>query len=63
VAFAGVCKSALTGRPAAAFVFINLQNIDLVNRSSEERVFTTLLHEVTHGMGFVSSYLGAFLDR
>jgi hypothetical protein len=42
---------------------INLRNTILVDKTFTEKVFTTLLHEVHHGMGFLSGYLDFFWDR
>jgi len=63
-AYAGVCKAdAVTQRPVAAFVYINIRNNVLDDRAFTEQVFTTLLHEIHHGLGFLSSYIPLFWDR
>ena len=60
-AYAGVCKAdAVNQRPVAAFVYINIRNNILDDRAYTERVFTTLLHEIHHGLGFLSSYIPLF---
>jgi hypothetical protein len=63
-AFAGVCKtSGLNSRPLVSYVYINLRNTILKDKAFTEKTFTTLLHEVHHGLGFLSGYLGAFWNR
>ena len=63
-AYAGVCKvDEANKRPVMAFVYINVRNNVLDDKSFNEQVFTTLLHELHHGLGFLSSYIPYFWDR
>jgi hypothetical protein len=63
-AFAGVCKTSSTNqRPLVSYIVINLRNTNLTDKAFTERVFTTLLHEAHHAIGFLSGYLGNFYNR
>lgn len=63
VAFAGVCKIASNKRPMVAYVVMNTAYLKLDQDSENEEIFTTLLHEVHHGLGFMNTYHDAFWDR
>lgn len=63
MAYAGVCKVAENGRPLMAFVYLNLAHLQLLEESQNEEIFSTILHEVHHGLGFMDAYLEFFWDR
>jgi Leishmanolysin len=64
LAYAGTCKYLESNsRPLVSFVYLNLAYLDFINESANEMVFTTILHEMIHTLGFSSSYLGYFYDR
>ena len=63
VAFAGICKQSSNSRPLVAYVVMNLAYLALDQDPENEEIFTTLLHEVHHGLGFIDSYNSLFWDR
>jgi hypothetical protein len=42
---------------------MNLRNNNFNDKFLQEKMFTTILHEMHHGLGFVSNLLDRFYDR
>ena len=63
-AFAGICQiSETTQRPLVGYIVINIRNTILEDKSFTEKIYTTLVHEAHHSIGFLSGFLNRFYDR